>query len=270
VYVDAPHSDFVHALVDALRVRGVSYARLGDAAWGLPAPAGTAEGLVTVTTHLMMFDATADEEAALARMSAKTRAHLRKAQREGVRVDEVHDEHALEAFCRIGAETRERMRARDVAAAMPDGFYRAVFRDMVPRREAVLLLARAGETPLAGGLFFVSKERMTYYHGGSTRDRAVTAMHGPTAMFWHAMRLAHARGLRQFDLGAVTPTEDTGHPHYSVYQFKRGFGGEVEELHGAEIVLSPAKCRFQEHVVLPAWKRMYPWYLAMVGGRSAA
>jgi len=47
--------------------------------------------------------------------------------------------------------------------------------------------------------------------------------------------------------------------------FKRGFGGCLEELHSAEMMLSPLPCRFQERIVLPAWKRMYPWYLSLVG-----
>jgi hypothetical protein len=264
VYVSATRAAFVPALVAALRARGVSYARLGDAAWGLPASAGTCEGLVRQTTHLMVFDATLDEARALAGMAPKTRWQLRRAMREHVTIDEVRSEAALDAFCRLVAETRERMRARDVTAAIPDAFYRAVFREMVPRGEAILLLAHAQATPLAGGLFFLSRERMSYYHGASTRDRRLTALNGPTALFWHAMRVAHARGIPRFDLGAVTPTDDPAHPHHSVYHFKRGFGGAIEELCGAEIVLSPLKCRFQERVMLPAWKRMYPWYLSMV------
>lgn len=36
------------------------------------------------------------------------------------------------------------------------------------------------------------------------------------------------------------------------------------------MVLSPAKCRFQRHVMLPTWKRMYPLYLTLVGRRALA
>jgi hypothetical protein len=270
VYVDARQPGFVTELVDVLRARGVSYARLGDAAWGLPASAGTCRGMVTITTHLMTFDGTLDEAKALARMAPKTRWQLRRAQRENVTVDEVRDERGLDAFCGLVAETGARMRARDVAAAIPETFYRAVFDDMVRRGEAILLLASAGETPLAGGLFFLSPDRMSYYHGASTRDRALTALNGPTALFWHAMRVAHARGIPSFDLGATTPTNDPAHPHHSVYHFKRGFGGELTELRSGEVVLSPAKCRFQQHVMLPIWKRMYPLYLTLVGRRALA
>lgn len=264
VYVDAARPAFVADLIGALRAWGVSYARIGDAAWGLPSTYAC-EGMTRLTTHLMTFDATLSEAEALARLSAKTRWQLRRSEREGVHVELISSERDLDAFCALVEETRDRMRARDVGAALPAAFYRAVFQEMVPRGEALFLLAWAGRRALAGGLFFVSSRRMSYYHGASTRDRTVTALNGPTAMFWNALQLARTRGIAQFDLGAVTPTDDAAHPHHSVYHFKRGFGGRVEELSSGEVLLSPLRCRFQERVVLPAWKRMYPLYLSLVG-----
>jgi hypothetical protein len=270
VYVDADRPTFVAALVEKLHDLGVPYARLGDAAWGLPPAAGTCDGMRPITTHLMTFDATVDEPTACARMAAKTRSQLRRATRENVIVEEVCDIAGLDAFCALVAETQQRMRTRDVAAALPEMFYRTVFDEMVPRGDALLLLARAGAAPLAGGLFFLTKTRMSYYHGASTRDRTLTVLNGPTALFWHAMRLAYERGIPSFDLGAVTPTNDPAHPHYSVYHFKRGLGGEVMTLHSGEVVLSLLKWRFQERMVLPAWKRVYPLYLAVVGRGAVA
>ena len=140
VYVSTSRSEFVTALVTALRARGVSYVRLGDAVWG-GLSATTVSGNMTVTTsHLMTFDAALNESEALARMDSKTRAHLRKAIRNGVRVEEIRDESGLAGFCRLVEETRERMRARDVAAAAPISYFRAVFREMVSRGEALFLL----------------------------------------------------------------------------------------------------------------------------------
>jgi hypothetical protein len=270
VYVSTARKGFVAGLITALRARGVSYLRLGDAVWGGSGPAVACEGMATITTHLMTFDATVSEADALARMEPKTRAHLRKSLRDGVVVEEIRDEPGLRAFCRLVEETGERMRARAVAAATPASYFRAVFREMVPRGEAIFLLARAEGWPLAGGLFLVSRERMSYYLGASTRDRALTARHGPTAVFWEGMRLAHTRRIPSFDLGAVTPTDDPEHPHHSVYRFKRGFGGRVEAMHGGEIVLSPLSWRLQERVLVPAWKWLYPLYFSLVARQSGA
>ena len=265
VYVDATRPGFVSDVVEILRTRGVSHARIGDAALGFAAPLPFCRGMVRITTYLMSLDPMSSEGEAIAGMSPKMRAGLRRAERAGVEVGPITGTADLDAFCGLADETRDRLRTRGFEAALPAAFYRAVFREMVPRGEALFLLARAGHTALAGGLFFASAQRLSYYHGASTRDRSVTGLNGPTALFWHALQLARQRGIAQFDLGAVTPTEDPTHPNYPVYHFKRGFGGRVEELHSAEIVLSPLRCRFQERVVLPAWKRMYPLYLSLVG-----
>ena len=261
VYVATTSPLFVEALVDELRARHVSYVRLGDAVWGLPVTPQLGDGTTRTTSHLMTFDATVSDAEALARMESKTRAHIRKAEREGVRVEGIKDEQGIDTFCALLDETHDRMRARNVAGALPHKYFQIVFEEMVPVGEALFLLAHADDRALAGALFLVSRQRMSYYIGGSTRDRALTALHGPTAVFWHAMRLAHTLGVPSFDLGAVTPTDDPAHPNHSVYQFKRGFGGTVQPLYGAEAVLSPLKYRFQDRVVLPTWNRVYPIYL---------
>jgi hypothetical protein len=262
-YVQADRPAFVRAVVEALRARGASYVRLGDSLWGLPPEAGRCDGMVMTTAHRIGFDATVSDEAAFARMEGKTRAQIRKSERAGVRVEEVADETGLADFCGLLDETQARMRARQVTAALPRAYFTEVFRQMVPQGQAVFLLGRVNGRAVAGGLFLVSPDRMTYYVGASTRDRALTATNGPSAVFWHAMRLAHKLGLRHFDLGAVTPTDDPTHPHHSVYHFKQGFGGTMEQMLGGEVELSPLKCRFQDHVVRPAWKRLYPFYLRM-------
>lgn len=262
VYVQSESLAFVNALVETLRARGVSHVRVGDAVWGWRAAAGAPMPMTAVWNHLMTFDARLGDDETLALMDPKTRAQIRKSERAGTVVEEVRDAVALDDFCRLADVTGERMRARDVAAVHPASYFKAVYRSMVPRGEAMFLVARAQGQPLAGGLFLLSPQRMSYYLGASTRDRALTTSHGPSALFWGAMRIAHKRGIPAFDLGAVTPTEDVTHPNHSVYQFKRRFGGQVERLVSAEVVLSPVRYQLQERVLMPLWKRFSDVYLA--------
>ena len=116
----------------------------------------------------------------------------------------------------------------------------------------------------------VTRARFTQIHGCSTRDRELTPKQGPTAIFWHAMRHARTLGCRTFDMGAVTPTDDPTHPHYSVYEYKKLWGGRLEEIHGAEVVLAPWKHRFQEHVLAPMWDRLHPVYLRLFAPAAIA
>src|SRR2546427_804719 len=56
-------------------------------------------------------------------------------------------------------------------------------------------------------------------------------------------------------------TEAPAHPHYSVYAFKRMWGGTLSEMTSGEIVLSRLKLAFQDRVLSPLWEREYPIYL---------
>jgi hypothetical protein len=62
-------------------------------------------------------------------------------------------------------------------------------------------------------------------------------------------------------MGAVTPTEDPRHPHFSVYQYKKLWGGTLAAMEAGEVVLSSWKRSFQERLLAPMWDRLHPLYL---------
>ena len=158
------------------------------------------------------------------------------------------------------------MRFRDVPAVFPPAYLETIFRLMVPRGQAVMFVARANGAALAAATFVTSGERVAQIHGCSTRDRRLTPHQGPTCLFWHAMQYACKHGYRTFDMGAVTPIEDPGHPHSSVYAYKKLWGGQLREEHSAELVVSPWKHRFQEIALAPLWDRVHPLYMRMLDG----
>ena len=266
VYLNDGYPTFVRELQTCLGDEGVAYATFGDPTWPLPAHLRNAlREAETSIHHRIVHDLRVDDETTLAGMDPKLRAHLRRAGRHGTTVSEVASSGDLRAFCALAAQTADRIRRRNLVAALPDAFFAAVLRTMVPRGQALLLLARAGDEPLAGGLFFRSGPYLTYFHGVSTRHPELARYQGPSTMFWHAMRHARGEGLRYFDHGAVTVTEDADHPHFSVYDYKRKFGGRVEEVASAQLVLSPTKHAFQERVMMPVWRQLHPLYLRFTG-----
>src|SRR5207237_2258308 len=112
------------------------------------------------------------------RLSSRRRAALRRAERDGVVVHEVRSEEDLAHYCALAEATERRARARDIGTVMPPAYFAAIFRAMVPRKEAVIFLAQWKDRPLAGAVFLTSAERMTYFHGASTRDPELTGLQG--------------------------------------------------------------------------------------------
>jgi hypothetical protein len=270
VYAHARDAAFLLALVKELRRLGVSHVKLGDAMWGVTgAVAEDWRALRRVTYHVFVNDLRLPDEALLARVRAPVRRDIRKGLA-SVSVTEVRTPADLRDYLALAAQTGERMRGHDLASVYPTAYFEAILREMVPRRQAALFIARAGDTPLAGGLFMVSSDRFVYLHGCSTRNRALTPKQGPSAMFWHAMRFARASGCTVFDMGAVTPTDDPTHPHYSVYEYKKGWGGQLEAVQSGELVVSASKYRFQEFVLAPMWDRFHPLYLRLFGDHQPA
>jgi hypothetical protein len=272
VYPNLGYPTFVRGLHRWLADEGIGVAVLGDAVWPLP-PHLQRESFQRMRLqghHRIVHDVQRDDAALLAAMDAKNRWNVRKSLRDGVVVSEIATEAELEEYCLLASETSARIRDRQLIAALPDPFYRSIFRTLVPRGQGLFLLARADGRALAGALFLRSADALTYYFGASTRDPALTPRQGPCAVVWHAMRLARAQGIRYFDHGAVTVTEDREHPHFSVYDFKRRFGGRLEPIASAELVLSRAKHAFQERVLMPAWKRLHPLYVRLAGAAASA
>ena len=101
------------------------------------------------------------------------RRHLRKFS-DQVTVTPVCTQADLRDYMSLAVETGLRMRFRDVAAVYPPAYFSAIFREMVPRGQAVMFLARAGRAPLAAATFVTGAGRFAQIHGCSTRDRTLT------------------------------------------------------------------------------------------------
>jgi hypothetical protein len=263
VYIDRGHQGFLHEMLRTLRWHGVAHVKLNDERHGLFHAVPSWEGVTPLPRWVFLLDTQRTDAELCSAMQDPVPRNLRKAARARVEVREIRTEEDLAAFCDLMTQTSDRMRQRQVAAVFPNQFFRGVYEHMVPRGQALFLLARADGVPLAGQMYIVSPHRLTYYHGASTRDRALTPKHGPTAGFWHAIRLARDRAIPLFDFGGATPTDDPADPNFSVTDFKRRWGGRHVEVPGAEIVLARTKVMLQDRWLKPFWDRAHPVYLRL-------
>jgi len=201
-------------------------------------------------------------------MSERQRKGVRKALREQVEVVQICTDAQVQAFRGLLAQTTGRIRAHGVRMVYPPAFFMGALRHMVPRGDALLLMAQAHGEPLAAHLYLVSRNRLTYYHGVSTRDRRLTPKQGPSALFWHALRLARERGFSELDMGGVNATEDRHDPQFGVTDFKRQWGTPLRDVEIGELVLSPARVAVQDRLLAPLWEHAHPFYTRLFARRG--
>jgi hypothetical protein len=264
VYVSRGGAAFVRELVPALAARGIAHARVEDMVDGLSYQTLEQAGMTPVASYRLVHSLAETDRQLFRRLTARRRMALRRGRHEGIVVSEIHSMAELQQYSALAARTERPGGPYDAGGVMPAPFISAIFGALAPSQHAVFLLARRGDRPLAGALFLTSVHRMTLFHTvtASEPELAVSGwdpdladFQGPTAVTWHAMRVARARGIPRFDLSVVTPIARRNDPHLLVDHFKRSFGGFLEAVYHGEVTLSRLKQAFQKRIMgLPAWR----------------
>jgi peptidoglycan pentaglycine glycine transferase (the first glycine) len=195
----------------------------------------------------ILVDLDDEPEALLGRMKQKTRYNIRLAERKGIRV-RPGDEADLKAFY----ELMERTSERDRFGIHSQAYYEMVYRLFVPMDRGRLFLAEYNGQLLAGLVVLVFGDTAIYMYGASSDEERQRM---PTYLLqWRAMLWAREQGCHTYDLWGVPDEDETtleaeltqhGDGLWSVYRFKRGFGGRLVRTCGAwDLVYAPLRYRF--------------------------
>ena len=195
---EVPRADALHELSRfAFRDQGCAYLELSDPMADFDSAA--AAGYSTVKISGFASDLTLSEDALFARMASATRRCIRKAEREGVTVEEAAPEgfaaefHAqlVEVFARQGlmpTYSRERVEK--------------LIEHVHPSGSLLLLRARApGGESIATGIFAGFGRYSTFWGNGSVTS--MLHLRPNQALHWHAMRYWKARGVHLHDWGGT-------------------------------------------------------------------
>ena len=164
------------------------------------------------------------EEELLAGFTQKTRYNIRVAQKHGVRVRPVGPEH-LDEFMKIYQVTGAR-----------DGF------NTRPKEYFVRMLSALGthcrlymgfyeDQAVCGAIATNYAGKVCYVYGAS--DNAHRNVMPNYLMQWEMIRWAVETGCTVYDFQGISGDLENEQGHmYGLYRFKRGFGGQVDELAG--------------------------------------
>ena len=177
---------------------------------------------VTVA-NTCVIDLDGDEEYLLSRMKPKTRYNIRLAERKGVRV-QIAPVDKLPTFYRLYCQTAQ----RNGFQPSEYRYFSTLFSAKEKQRSApeiLLLLATHKQDALAGAIIALSEKGALFLHGASSNHKR--EFMAPYTMHWKAIQYARARQCRSYDMGAVSPSDDSGHSFHGMYRFKTGFGGRI-------------------------------------------
>jgi lipid II:glycine glycyltransferase (peptidoglycan interpeptide bridge formation enzyme) len=215
----------------------------------------TGEALQVRQTRLVEL---ADDDALLAGFDKDTRYSVRRAEREGVRIElteDPSDRASIDALHALVGETQRR-----AGFPMPPlDRYRVAWRALAGAGRAVILEARREGELLASGMVVIEGDRSFYLFSGSRREeRGEPKRYASYALQWAMMRLARERGARVHDLwGVAPPGAGPEHPWHGVGLFKKGFGGrEVTWAGSWDLVVDPTLYRLRAATGMArAWLR---------------
>ena len=156
---------------------------------------------------------------------SNTRGHIRKAEKMGVTVRELKREE-LGIFKQITESTSTRRHFED----KPLSYYEAMYDLFAPRNEVLFLLAEADSVPLSAAMFMLYGSEVVYLFSGSD-EKYMKDYNAQYALQWHIIKYASEHKYKRYNFYGIhgLPSKDQND---GVYEFKKGFGGQVLEYIG--------------------------------------
>lgn len=176
--------------------------------------------------NTITLDLTRSADAILAAMSQNTRRKVRTAEKKGVtvRAATLDDLDTLYALYR---ETG----ARDGFLIRPPDYYEKAWRDFMRAGLAQAFIAESDGQAIAHVILFHVARTCWYFYGASANEQREKMPN--YALQWAAIQWAQAQGYTVYDFWGAPNTFDESDSMWGVYEFKRGFRGEVRRHIGA-------------------------------------
>lgn len=199
-------------------------------------------GLVKVkpvqpNTSTIFLDITDDLDTLIARLDQKTRHAIRRAGRDGVRIElvEASDENCQKMY-QLYQTT-----ASGLFAIRPYAYYKKFWQRFAEAGMGQMFFAYADDKLLASAYALKFGNKSTYKDGASLRDRPV---YGTSHLLqWRVIEWAQSEGATIHDFCGSPPSDqikNPDHPYFGFGRFKLGFNKEVTDFVGAyDIVIRP-------------------------------
>ncbi len=176
--------------------------------------------------NTLTIDLKRSEDEILATMSGNTRRKTRVAYKKGVRIRaaSVEDLPLLYQLYRVTGE-------RDKFLIRPLEYYERAWREFMTAGLAHALIAEYQGKAIAHVILFHFGRKCWYFYGASANEQRERMPN--VALQWEAIKWAKAQGYAVYDMWGAPDVFDESDALWGVYQFKRGFRGQLVRHIGA-------------------------------------
>lgn len=166
------------------------------------------------------------EDGILAAMSGNTRRKIRVAGKKGIVIRQatVDDLPLLYRLYQITGE-------RDKFLIRPFDYYRRAWEQFMRAGLAQAFIAEYEGAAIAHVILFHFGRKCWYFYGASSNEERARMPN--YALQWEAIKWAKAQGYAIYDMWGAPDTLDASDSLWGVYQFKRGFRGQLTRHIGA-------------------------------------
>ena len=165
-----------------------------------------------------VLDLSGGEEEVFKKFKSSTRRNIRKAKKQGVKVEIRNDAGGLNEYYRLHTITRK----RHGLPPQPQKFFSKIHEHIISREKGFVVLAKHGSEYIAGGVYFYFGANAIYKYGAS--DKAFQHLRGNNLVMWEAIRWFMDQGFKTFHFGRTDPGNK------GLARFKRGWGTREEAL----------------------------------------
>lgn len=183
--------------------------------WALP----NASAFTYVSDSVIHFlRLTADFDQVARSIHPMHRRNVKLAEKNGIQIRQGNSLEELKAFYRLHLETRR----RQGVPVQPWRFFRHLWENVISNGKGFTILAFSGGVCIAGAVFLLYNETVTYKFGASLQD----AWHFKpnNLIFWNAIKWGCENNFVQFDFGK-TDTKNSG-----LREFKSRWGATEQPL----------------------------------------
>ena len=159
-----------------------------------------------------------DESALFSRFDSSVRRAVRKAEQNELTVEFSQSAEAIQTFYELLCLTRQ----RHGVPPQPLAFFSNIQRHVLAQNQGWIVLARHGEIPVAGAIFFHFRQSVIYKFGAS--NDAFQHLRGNNLVMWAAIRRYAREGFTTLDFGRTAPENE------GLRRFKLGWGTEEHRL----------------------------------------